>query len=781
MHKKIGLETAPLVIDCQLFQTFSWSRGMGKYSLELLRNLLNHRDMSEREVHLIFNKRAKANPQALKLVRSIAPQATIIELELELPREPREKYSVQPARLKNKAVLTEYINSVFAATPPPQFLILSLYLDEVCSVFPEDDCVSDKILLYYDSIPFLYHQRYSRFPKFFEHYYLPHTASVFEATKILTISKTVANDLQLYFGIQEPRIFNIDGAPIPREVKAVKPKGWKYHPGEFVLMPTGQELRKNNHRAVQAFETFCNRTGRDSTLVITSHFTEEGRAGLRAISGRLDFSGNVSDGELLWLYQNSSFIVFPSEYEGLGLPVLEGVEAGKVVACSDIPVFREMAPDQTFYMFAPDDTGAMVASFMEADAAASSKYVNGDAYAQILRKYEWGRTANLAVKALGAKVEPSTTRMKIAVLGPDPSGFSAIGKYLGELHAWYSQYFDIDYYFDKGQNHRVLRPNVIAHAAKCQDAEAFTAEKYREYDAVIYHIGNSEYHVNIIRAALALPGYVILHDTNLTGVYKNMLNSGHITQERYDAEAALDDALSSRKHADKSHMITSIVNNQKAIVVHSDYAKEAVAAKSIGNKRPIVHLDLPVAVPMFSDILTHDRTRVSIAFAGIIAKVKGIDIMEDIAMSEEFADCQINIFGFSAAGSEQLEKLRMLPNVQLATNTTDFEFQQLLMASDILVNARLAYRGETSASTLEYMRYGGAAIVRDFGWFSELPDTAVVKVSEVEGTMPALRELIADRNRRQAVQKKALEFVRSHHSHQAYAKGMLDLIHRLQR
>jgi glycosyltransferase involved in cell wall biosynthesis len=49
----------------------------------------------------------------------------------------------------------------------------------------------------------------------------------------------------------------------------------------------------------------------------------------------------ISDSQLISLYDTSDFLVMPSLYEGLGLPILEGIGRCAVLA-NDIPVFREL-------------------------------------------------------------------------------------------------------------------------------------------------------------------------------------------------------------------------------------------------------------------------------------------------------------------------------------------------------------------------------------------------------------------------------------------------------
>ena len=64
--------------------------------------------------------------------------------------------------------------------------------------------------------------------------------------------------------------------------------------------------------------------------------------------------GNVPAAELVSLYQRASALVFPSLYEGFGLPPLEAMACGCPVACSNAASLPEICGDAARY-FAPDD------------------------------------------------------------------------------------------------------------------------------------------------------------------------------------------------------------------------------------------------------------------------------------------------------------------------------------------------------------------------------------------------------------------------------------------
>jgi len=76
------------------------------------------------------------------------------------------------------------------------------------------------------------------------------------------------------------------------------------------------------------------------------------------INGAQDITvlGHVSDDELATLYASCAAFVFPSFYEGFGIPMHEALLAGAPVLCSDIPVFREVGGDLVHYTDPHDDT-----------------------------------------------------------------------------------------------------------------------------------------------------------------------------------------------------------------------------------------------------------------------------------------------------------------------------------------------------------------------------------------------------------------------------------------
>jgi alpha-1,3-rhamnosyl/mannosyltransferase len=81
------------------------------------------------------------------------------------------------------------------------------------------------------------------------------------------------------------------------------------------------------------------------------------------LQGRVHLTGYVADGDLPWLYRGASMFVYPSLYEGFGLPPLEAMASGVPVISSSAASLEENLRGAA-ELVAPEDTGAL-ASAME--------------------------------------------------------------------------------------------------------------------------------------------------------------------------------------------------------------------------------------------------------------------------------------------------------------------------------------------------------------------------------------------------------------------------------
>ena len=153
--------------------------------------------------------------------------------------------SIPPVKTQNQIVVDEYCANLESF----DYLILSLFDEQrFISAFPRN--ASRKLLLYYDLIPYLFPDKYLEDPILKNHYFARFD-QLFSADQVFTISETTRHDLIAYLGMSPSRLFNINGAPIPRTGEKCVPTPPPNFPDRpFVLLPTGQDQRKTQQPCV---------------------------------------------------------------------------------------------------------------------------------------------------------------------------------------------------------------------------------------------------------------------------------------------------------------------------------------------------------------------------------------------------------------------------------------------------------------------------------------------------------------------------------------------------
>ncbi|HEY3021521.1 MAG TPA: glycosyltransferase family 1 protein [Solirubrobacteraceae bacterium] len=126
----------------------------------------------------------------------------------------------------------------------------------------------------------------------------------------------------------------------------------------LVLCVAAKRPHKNQELLVRAAGALPG----DVAIVLVGHpepYEERLRAliGELGVGDRVRLEGYVPDADLEGLWRLARCAAFPTLAEGFGLPVLEAMLRGRAVACSDIPVLREVGGDVPFY-FDPRDPGA---------------------------------------------------------------------------------------------------------------------------------------------------------------------------------------------------------------------------------------------------------------------------------------------------------------------------------------------------------------------------------------------------------------------------------------
>jgi glycosyltransferase involved in cell wall biosynthesis len=139
--------------------------------------------------------------------------------------------------------------------------------------------------------------------------------------------------------------------------------------GRFLLYPAQPWAHKNHAGLLRAIAAIAAELPPDLTVILTGRpFAPDHPAAalLRepALHTRVRHLGYRSPLEVRALMQECEALVFPSLFEGFGMPVAEAIIAGKPVACSNVTSLPELAGDAAA-MFDPGDTDGMAARILE--------------------------------------------------------------------------------------------------------------------------------------------------------------------------------------------------------------------------------------------------------------------------------------------------------------------------------------------------------------------------------------------------------------------------------
>jgi glycosyltransferase involved in cell wall biosynthesis len=177
-------------------------------------------------------------------------------------------------------------------------------------------------------------------------------------------------------------------------------------PRRYILYLAGHDVRKNVARLVEAFATVA-RSDDDVTLVIGGKlpagdeppfYDPRPLVEVLSLSDHVRFPGWVEAVHAPALYRGAACAVFPSRYEGFGLPVLEALACGTPLITSNTSSLPELAGDAGFVLD-PDDVeglaGAMLACLVDEPLVAELRQRGP----QQAGKFTWAQTAGETLAA----------------------------------------------------------------------------------------------------------------------------------------------------------------------------------------------------------------------------------------------------------------------------------------------------------------------------------------------------------------------------------------------
>jgi glycosyltransferase involved in cell wall biosynthesis len=594
------------------------------------------------------------------------------------------------------------------------------------------------------------------------------------ADQVLTISTRTAEDAVERLGIPDERLTVIDSGVSSHFSSMVGSRAEAEHrlaqerpsikPG-FLLYVGGDDARKNMEGTIRAYAQLPERLRAPHQLVIVCRIGLLRRTELRVFarslglrSGEMVVTGFVPDDELAALYRTCELFIFPSLYEGAGLPILEAMTCGAPVAASNASSIPELLGDLegTFDPSDPADIAACLTRVLETPELLESLRRRSE---ERVALYTWERVARRTFEGYeraqelppgaGYGSHKAAGRKRLAVVTPWTTAES--GAYSRRLVEALAEHADVEVIAaGGGENGDGSVAGPVAPGVTVRDASQFDwLRELREYDATLQVLGGDPAHVHVLEAILEVPGVVLANDVSLLGLYMELHRHSHL-YDPYWLEDKLvemygdrmppsalrlipqDDPLTKRP----VNMTPEIQSHARRILVHSRYQAEILRLERPGNAAPVEVIPRAIPVAPSSNGANSRRTDGPVVVVPDAAGV-GAPLLEGFA---ELAAVRpgTRLIVLEELDDEKREPFRELAgrlgvagSVELRGRVSDAEYWDALGSADVAVRLPAAAEsGEASDAVCDCIAARVPAVVRGGGWESELPEPVVLTVPE---------------------------------------------------
>ncbi len=225
------------------------------------------------------------------------------------------------------------------------------------------------------------------------------------AEKIIAISEATKKDVIRFFGVATEKCVviypGVKDLSVVKNKKVMTPLN-----GYFLFVGTVKE-RKNLLNLVRGFIVAVKESGVTYDLLIAGRNNLNSTYGhkitktisMSGISSRIHFLGNVSEGELAYLYTNAIALTFPSVFEGFGMPVVEAMLLDVPVLTSNVSSLPEAAGDAALLVnpYEPDTIAKGLARLANDERLREDMARKGKLHAT---KFSWTISAKQLLKVI---------------------------------------------------------------------------------------------------------------------------------------------------------------------------------------------------------------------------------------------------------------------------------------------------------------------------------------------------------------------------------------------
>lgn len=218
-------------------------------------------------------------------------------------------------------------------------------------------------------------------------------SSLARADAIVAVSAFTASEIEGRLGVPRERVSVVPNAADHLRAPETPPA-----PGDFLLHVGHLEPRKNLGLLVAALPLLERRGLRPRLLLVGREGTRGTVRRLRDLAARLgvgdllELPGPRSDSELATLYASCLAAVFPSLYEGFGIPLLEAMRCGAPVLASNAGAHPEVAADAALF-FDPRDPEELAARIASVASGGATRERLGEAGRRRAARFSWRESA----------------------------------------------------------------------------------------------------------------------------------------------------------------------------------------------------------------------------------------------------------------------------------------------------------------------------------------------------------------------------------------------------
>lgn len=766
---KIGIDLIPL-------KTYSVTRGIGKYSYDLVKAII-HADRVNR--YFLYNV---------------------------------------PRQLFNHFQLENVTNAESAAQPCDTdsldlFIFTSIFELDYDILPDPDEIRCKKAVIMFDLIPVLFWEHYiACIPDSFVSQYFTRLAFVSQFDLIFAISTTTKNDLVdileiprekiivIYSGLSE--CFHVERSN-SKQVQQIKLKYGITR--DYLLSTPAFDFRKNIFGIFESFSNLSSDLIEDLDLVLVCTLTPFQKStllnmwkDLKLPSDHLILTNYIPTNDLVVLYDGAKMFVFPSFYEGFGIPVLEAMSRECPVVASNVSSLPEVCENAALLVnpYNSWEISSAMDTILRNENV--SKTLSALGYEQC-QNFSWKKVAQRTLMEFERICPESRDSLRLKAAERNKIAFFTP---LGHIHSILSHscevllkelalHYDIDVF---------IEPDSLSDIAHLTDSvrifphTQFDIKKH-EYDLFIYWVGNSKEHSYMLKYVFKYPGIVMLQDASLTSLEEDLCTEENRTEMDY--ERSPDSAVGNHFfpkniHSSKNppchlpidslnlslNLIKEISNKNFMIIVTYEFLKRFLeSADGFSNVRfiPIsmppaemllanneciirdLHLQNRVIVTVFEKIGRDRRIQVLLHSLVKIVREYSIHTVHLVLAGpiEPGIRCEIEQF----IHREQLEN-----HITFTESIPYHDMEKFYSISHICVNLCDFATSEISAILDKALMHGIPVITSNIAQYRGYPGNCVWKVdidlNEIDTLTGFLIELVTNRELRAAMSANSIQYAR---------------------